>query len=126
MFLEKPHSCMTGLDACRSDAFGRRGKLFAAEWGTLAPLNSPRPEDLDHGFRVLAIDPADGSAEVFVQNRSPGPASRQGSGGIERPVDVKFGPDGSLYVLDFGVSAVDQQKQLSYGHTGVLWRVTRD
>jgi glucose/arabinose dehydrogenase len=126
VFLEQPHSCMTGLDACRTDAFGRRGRLFAAEWGTLAPLNSPRPEDLDHGFRVLAINTSDGTAEVFLRNTHPGPASRHGSGGIERPVDVKFGPDGSLYVLDFGVSTVDPQKQLSYGHTGVLWRVTRD
>ncbi len=123
VYLEQPHSCMTGLDACRSDAFGRRGQLFVAEWGTMAPLNSPDPEDLDHGFRVIALDPSVGTAEPFMRNRHPGPASRHGSGGIERPVDAKFAPDGSLYVLDFGVSAVDAQKQLSYGRTGVLWRV---
>jgi glucose/arabinose dehydrogenase len=125
VYLEQPHSCMTGLGACRSDAFGRRGQLFVAEWGTMAPLNSPHPEDLDHGFRVIALDPATGSAQPFLHNRHPGPASRHGSGGIERPVDVEFAPDGSLYVLDFGVSAVDAQKQLSYGRTGVLWRVLR-
>jgi glucose/arabinose dehydrogenase len=125
VYLEQPHSCMTGLDACRSDAFGRRGQLFVAEWGTMAPLNSPHPEDLDHGFRVITLDPATGSAQPFLHNRHPGPASRHGSGGIERPVDVEFAPDGSLYVLDFGVSAVDAQKQLSYGRTGVLWRVLR-
>jgi glucose/arabinose dehydrogenase len=60
-----------------------------------------------------------------MRNRHPGPASRHGCGGIERPVDAEFAPDGSLYVLDFGVSAVDAQKQLSYGRTGVLWRVRR-
>ena len=122
-YLEKPHSCMTGMDACRNDTFGRRGKLFVAEWGTLAPLNSPRPEDLDHGFRVVAVDTSDGTAETFVQNRHPGPASSQGSAGLERPVDVKFASDGSLYVLDFGVSGVDDARMVSYGHTGVLWRV---
>jgi glucose/arabinose dehydrogenase len=114
---------MTGMDACRTDTFGRRGRLFVAEWGTLAPLNSPRPEDLDHGFRVVAVDTASGTAETFLQNRHPGPASSHGSAGIERPVDVKFAPDGSLYVLDFGVSGVDEARMVSYGHTGVLWRV---
>ncbi len=88
-------------------------------------MNSPRPEDLDHGFRVVEVHPATGTAEPFLRNRHPGPASAHGSGGVERPVDVKFGPDGSMYVLDFGVSTVDVQKQLSYGRTGVLWRVRR-
>jgi hypothetical protein len=41
-------------------------------------------------------------------------------------VDCKFHPDGtSLYVLDFGLSPPDEAKHLSYGHTGVLWRITR-
>jgi glucose/arabinose dehydrogenase len=122
-FLERPHSCMTGLDVSRSDTFGMRGLLFVAEWGTLAPMNSPRADDLDHGFRVVAVDPAAGRGEPFLHNRHPGPASSHHSGGIERPVDVSFGPDGCMYVLDFGVSAVDPQKHVSYGHTGVLWRV---
>jgi glucose/arabinose dehydrogenase len=126
VWLEQPHSALCGLDVSRSDAFGMRGLLFVAEWGTLAPMNSPRAEDLDHGFRVVAVDPSTGSAEPFMTNRHPGPASAHGSGGIERPVDVEAAPDGSLYVLDFGVSTVDPSKHLSYGHTGVLWRVVRD
>ncbi len=51
VFLEKPHSCMTGMDFCRFASFGRRGRLFACEWGTLAPLNS-------HGTVYRAV-PAD-------------------------------------------------------------------
>jgi len=125
VYLEKPHSCMTGLDSSRSDAFGHRGKLFVCEWGTLAPLNSPRPEDLEHGFKVVCVDPESGTSEDFVRNAEPGPASALGTGGIERPVDCTFSPDGrSLYLLDFGVAAVDETKMLSYGHTGVLWRIT--
>lgn len=126
VFVEAPHSAMAKMDFCSSDVFGRRGRLFVCEWGTLAPMNSPRPEDLDHGFKVAAVDVATGTAESFVRNRHPGPASAHGTGGIERPVDCTFHPDGrSLYVLDFGVSQVDESKQLSYGHTGVLWRITR-
>jgi hypothetical protein len=31
---------MTGMDFCRSDAFGHRGERFACQWGTLANLNA--------------------------------------------------------------------------------------
>ena len=125
-FIESPHSCMTKLDFCRSDAFGYRGKLFACEWGTLAPLNSPREHELTNGFRVIAVDVERGTSEIFLRNTQPGPASRVGSGGVERPVDCKFHPDGtSLYVLDFGVSRVTRGYMWSFAHTGVLWRVSR-
>ena len=41
-------------------------------------------------------------------------------------MDCKFGPDGrTLYVLDFGRSDLTESMMLSYGHTGVLWRITR-
>ncbi|MEU2611493.1 hypothetical protein ABZ570_07905 [Micromonospora sp. NPDC007271] len=126
-FLEKPHSCMTGIDFCTSSTFGYAGKLFACEWGTLAPLNSPNPEDLDHGFKVIAVDVQAGTAEDFVTNDKPGPASSQGSGGIERPVACKFSPDGrSLYLLDFGVSLITEGYMMSVARTGVLWRITRE
>ncbi|MCA1685937.1 MAG: hypothetical protein LC745_08120 [Planctomycetia bacterium] len=46
--------------------------------------------------------------------------------GLERPVDSKFSPDGkSLYVLDFGANRVMREAVTVFGHTGVLWRVTR-
>jgi glucose/arabinose dehydrogenase len=125
-FFEFPQSGMAKMDFCSSDAFGHRGRLFACEWGSLAPMTSPRPQDLDHGFKVIAVDVAKGTAGDFVHNRHPGPASAHGTGGIERPVDCKFAPDGrSLYMLDFGVSQANESKHLSYGHTGVLWRITR-
>lgn len=126
IYLEKPHSCMTSMDVCRSEAFGHRGKLFACEWGTLAPLNSPRPQDLENGFRVICVDPATGTAEVFFRNQEPDPAAYGQSGGIERPVDCKFHPDGqSLYVLDFGAVRVTKGYMQAFAHTGVLWRITR-
>lgn len=128
VFLEVPHSCMTKMDCCRSDAFGHRGELFVCEWGTLAPLNTPRAEELTHGFKVVRVDVQTGTGQTFLQNREPGPACyHPGSGGIERPVDCKFHPDGrSLYVLDFGVAKVTEGYMLAFAHTGVLWRITRD
>lgn len=127
-WLCEPHTALARMDFCRGDSFGpgMRGKLFLAEFGTYAPLNSPRPEQLTNGFAVVAIDVDAGTHRVFLRNKHPGPASsKPGSGGIERPVDCKFGPDGrTLYVLDFGINAVDRSKVVGYARTGVLWRVT--
>src|SRR3954471_8631527 len=81
VYLERPHSRMTKMDFCRSDAFGHRGRLFACEWGTLAPINSPRSEDLDHGFKVIGVDITNGNAIDFVRNARPGPASALGTAG---------------------------------------------
>lgn len=125
-FLEQPHSCMCRMDFSRSEAFGHKGELFVAEWGSLAPLNSPKSEDLEHGFRVIRVDVEKGTAEPFMHNRKMGPASTYGTGGIERPVSCKFSPDGkSLYVLDFGVAKVTPANMLAFAHTGVLWKITR-
>ena len=76
---------------------------------------------------VVRIDLDSGVGEPFLHNREPGPASAHpGSGGLERPVDCKFHPDGrSLYVLDFGVTVVAPTHVVAYARTGVLWRVTR-
>ncbi|MCP8968394.1 PQQ-dependent sugar dehydrogenase [Ectobacillus ponti] len=126
-YLEQPHSAMTQMDFCRSDFFGHRGELFVTEWGTYAPLNSPHEKDLDHGFRIVRVDVEKGTSEMFLCNKKPGAASHHQGGGIERPVDCKFHPDGkSLYVLDFGYSPVTKGYVMAYGHTGVLWKVTKE
>ena len=125
-FLEQPHSCMCKMDFSKSDAFGYKGELFVAEWGTLAPLNSPRTEDLDHGFRVIRVNVEEGTAEPFMHNKTMGPASAHGTGGIERPVSCKFSPDGeSLYVLDFGHARITKGAMFAFAHTGVLWKISR-
>ncbi len=69
-------------------------------------------------------------AEPFVQNRRPGPASRQGARGqgLERPYDVKFGPDGAMYISDYGIVEIDMSKAPPYRYipdTGAIWRVVR-
>ena len=103
-----PHTCLTMMDFSRSDAFGHRGKLFLTQWGTLAPMNTLRGEALKRGFQVALVDVTTGEAEPFMSNKQPGPASLiPGSGGLERPVDCKFAPDGKrLYVLDLGAAVI--------------------
>lgn len=125
-YLEEPHSCMTKMDFCRSENFGFRGELFACEWGTLAPLNTPNPDALDRGFKVIRVNVEEGTAEPFFRNKHKGPASFEDSGGLERPVSCKFSPDGeNLYVLDFGVVRVENNLMMSYAHTGVLWKISK-
>jgi glucose/arabinose dehydrogenase len=126
-YLWKPHTGLGKLDVCKSDAFGHRGQLFVCEFGTYAPLNSNREEHLQNGFQVVRVDLEAQTREPFLRNRHPGPASgTPGSGGIERPVDCRFSPDGqSLYVLDFGNNTANRSLVVAYAHTGVIWRVTK-
>ncbi len=52
--------------------------------------------------------------------------------GIERPFDVKFGPDGAMYIVDYGVARINLAR-IAEGHlpyefvpdTGVVWKVTQ-
>jgi hypothetical protein len=42
---------------------------------------------------------------------------------LERPVDVKFGPDGSLYILDMGRMEVKNGKERIFAATGQVFRL---
>ena len=59
-----------------------------------------------------------------------GSASEQGmkGKGIERPFDVQFGPDGAMYIVDYGVMTIDMSQAPPYVYeenTGVIWKVTQ-
>ncbi|MEW6046085.1 MAG: serine hydrolase, partial [Bacillota bacterium] len=45
--------------------------------------------------------------------------------GFNRPIDAKFGPDGSLYVVDFGVFEWNDRTPRAVRGTGVVWRIFR-
>jgi glucose/arabinose dehydrogenase len=108
------------------------GQLFVAEWGDLAPATDPLlPKPT--GYRIVTIAPGNTQATPFAANRLPGSASAQGAPGegFERPFDVEFGPDGALYVSDYGVAIVDLDKmraeQPPYTFppaTGAIWKIS--
>jgi hypothetical protein len=79
------------------------------------------------GFKVVRVDLATGVVVDFATNRKDaGPASYQDGGGLERPLMARFDPLGdALYIVDFGILAMDSEKEYPKRHTGVLWRVTR-
>ncbi|MEO6096087.1 MAG: glucose dehydrogenase [Fibrobacteria bacterium] len=120
------HASADGLDFSRSDAFGYRGQAFVAEFGDMAPSVGKVLEPV--GFKVVRVDIQRGVAEDFAVNgKGAGPASRLRTGGLERPVSLRFNPDGSsLYVVDFGVLAVSDQGPRPERRTGVIWRIWKE
>jgi glucose/arabinose dehydrogenase len=55
------------------------------------------------GYKIVRLDPDNKQIVDFVYNTSLVPPShRRQATGIERPIDLKFGPDGALYIVDQG------------------------
>lgn len=123
------------LDVAPASWGSMAGHLFIAEWGDLAPPTNPLRGKEPAGYRVVRVNPATRELEPFVWNRQPGPASMhnaQGQG-MERPFNVRFGPDGAMYIVDYGVVKIDmsltKQGKPPYDEmpgTGVVWRVFPD
>jgi glucose/arabinose dehydrogenase len=121
------HTAANGVDFCRDAAFGFYGDAFVALFGDLAPLTTVRHAISPAGFKVVRIDMANKRVVDFAVNKISGPASKLPHEGFERPSHCQFGPDGSLYVVDFGAirialetGGIQMQKD-----TGSLWRIRR-
>lgn len=120
------HSSSNGISFSTSDAFGYKGMAFIAQLGDMAPNVGKVLGPV--GFKVAMVDVDNGVIKDFVVNRGKenGPASVLKKGGLERPVDVKFSPDGkALYVVDFGVIEISEGKTISHKGTGVIWKITK-
>ncbi len=78
------------------------------------------------GYRIVQVNVDDHQVREFIRNTHEGPASRHDNPlGLERPIDVKFGPDGALYILDFGRLEVGKTgKEEVQGGTGRIYRLT--
>lgn len=119
------------------DGWGDYGNhLMVPEYGDFEWITNPM-RDQHAGSRIVALDTdykGEQTLHAFVQNEQPGPATAQGKHGegLERPYDVKFGPDGAMYIVDFGSHRVNLQR-IAEGHfpvqfdqgRGIIWRVTR-
>lgn len=114
-------------------AWGERaGHIFVAEWGDLAPPTNPlRGANNPAGSQVVSINPATELLETFVSNTpGKGPASRFGMAGkgLDRPFDVKFGPDGAMYIVDYGVVTIDPSQAPPYAYdvnSVAIWKITK-
>lgn len=120
------HASSDGIDFSRSSSFGYVGQAFIAEFGDQSPTTGKSLHPV--GFRVVRVDVTNGRIDDFMVNRGdkPGPASKIGGNGLERPVGLRFDPSGNaLYVVDFGVMLMDAKGPKPQTQTGVLWRISR-
>lgn len=77
------------------------------------------------GFKVQQVNLTTGQATDYIYNKNNLPASAKGTGGLERPIQLEWGKDGSLYIVDFGVVEFEDSGMNAYPFTGVLWKVTK-
>lgn len=120
------HSSSNGIDFCRSDGFGYKGKAFIAQFGDMAPQVGKVMAPV--GYKVVMVDTENGVINDFAVNkgRKNGPASYQNAGGLERPVSLKFDEAGeALYVVDFGVMKVTKKGSQPVKETGVIWKISK-
>lgn len=77
------------------------------------------------GYRVVQVNADDGTVSDFVRNTREHPASRtKDKLALERPIDVKFGPDGAIYILDLGQVDYRQGAPQVKAGTGRVYRLT--
>lgn len=121
------HAAANGFDFSPGGDFGFEGDAFVACFGDLAPITTIKQAVVPAGFKVVRVDMQTHEIHDFAINRMTGPASKLPHEGFERPSHCKFGPDGALYIVDFGIihiaperGAIRQQMD-----TGALWRIRR-
>lgn len=121
------HASACGLAFSTSSSFGFEGDAFVAQFGDMAPDAGKVLSPV--GFKIVRVNVTDGVIRDFAVNKGKrnGPASWLKNGGLERPVSVKFAPDGkSLYVVDFGVLRMDEKGAKPQKNTGIIWKITKD
>ena len=150
--VEKPlatyptHSSITKMAISPGGAFGKKGKMFIAFFGHMAPMTGE--VDKHGGHRVIEVDSDSFESVDFLtpkghshsggekgekkddhQEEKSGHHDDDGnaaSAGPRRLLDVNFPSDGSaLYVVDYGVMLVDKNGITAKPGTGVVWRITR-
>lgn len=114
-----PHSAAMGFDFNYDPEFGPVADAYVAEFGPGRPSSKPIPH---HGHRISRIHLHTGHIYSFAENRSGYRASVTNDGGFERPIDVIFGPDRAMYVVDMGINPSGEG---FVPKTGVIWRISR-
>ncbi|MEJ7830894.1 MAG: hypothetical protein WKF91_22000 [Segetibacter sp.] len=127
------HSSPSMLDVAPASWGDLAGRLFIAEWGDLTPPTDPKVSRV--GYRVVQVNPATKEVTPFISNKGTLPGSEQNALGkaIERPFSVRFGPDGAMYIVDYGQVKIDPSRKAQgrepYAYvpnTGIIWKVTRN
>lgn len=120
------HTGANGVCFSHSAGFGFEGDAFVALFGDIAPITTPRLMT-PAGYKVVRIDMRNHQLVDFAVNKIAGPASKLPHRGFERPSHCEFGPDGALYVVDWGAVKIAPERggiRMPLGN-GALWRIRR-
>ena len=114
--------------APRTGPFERfQGSAIIALGGDRAPFATGNQKLIGPvGYKVVRVVVDNQQVEDFIRNTRGQPAHRLGKRvrqALERPVDVKFGPDGALYVLDMGRMEVKNGRERVSAGTGQIFRL---
>jgi glucose/arabinose dehydrogenase len=102
-----------GFAFATDERFGHTGQMFVAQFGA-------HFGETPQGHRILRVDMETREAREFYVNLVPGPSGSA----PERPTAVRFGPDGCLYVVDYGRLAAAAGRLYPSALTGALWRIS--
>lgn len=106
-----------------------RGSAIVALWGErVVPRAADSKASTAVGRKVVCIDVDTRRTYDFVFNTNGLPGSAVGDlvEALERPIDVKFAPDGSMYILDSGRVDYDNgQFKRAYPSAGRIYRLER-
>jgi glucose/arabinose dehydrogenase len=116
------HSATNGFAFSPSDKFGFKGDAFIAMFGSFTPVTTGPNVELS-GFSVTRVNMQNAEIENFASNKVPGPSYVNRLGGFNRPSDVMFGPDDSMYVVDWGAANLTSKGLELKPETGIIWRI---
>ncbi|MHB8131503.1 MAG: PQQ-dependent sugar dehydrogenase [Mobilitalea sp.] len=120
-----PHTTITGFDFNYNRNFGPYGDVYITLFGSFGPITMGRSAAYEGiGYNISKIDMHTGAVITFINNRSGLPADYNQGGGFGRLVDVEFGPDGAMYILDMGMNDRHFLDRI-VPNSGVIWKVSK-
>lgn len=105
-----------------------KGEKYHPDLPPGVPTEADAPEGVQYdwpGFKVQKVDLSTGEVKNFIYNKTGLPSSADTSGGLERPLQLEWGPDGSLFIVDFGIVEFNEKGMNAHPYTGVLWKITK-
>lgn len=116
-----PNSNIMGFDFNNNSGFGKLGDIFIATFGIVKSNLPKESANFKVGHSVIKVDMDTGQTSTFLYNKTESGIVKRG--GLGRPTDVKFGPDGAMYISDFSMTT-EENIYSYYSNTGVIWKVT--
>ncbi len=107
-----PHVAAVKMALVPATAGRLAGQVLVALFGDEAPMTAPAGPR--QGRALARLDPADWSLHPLDLP------------GLFRPIDLGFGRDGALYILDFGRFEMTETGVAAEAGSGRLWRLPPD